>query len=185
MGWFSGSTWAAIGSAIPGVGQYMAGREANQANRDMNSQQIGFQERMSNTAHTREVADLKNAGLNPILSANSGASTPPGSQATIQPAAIDWPQIYQAVAVKQNEKRLDQDQQRINIDKANSAAGIAKNLSDAELAKTRNLSEKGGILSKFLGPKSGSDVMDKQRENWNRLKENYRKTINLKFRGPP
>lgn len=72
-------------SMIPGLGSYIGSKEANQANAAQSQQQMDFQERMSSTAHQREVQDLEKAGLNPLLSAGgTGASSPGGAQAVMQ-----------------------------------------------------------------------------------------------------
>lgn len=79
------SIWPGIGTIagglLGGLGSLFSGYSAKQAARD----QMAFQERMSSTAHQREVEDLKKAGLNPVLSAMSGGASSPGGASWSMP----------------------------------------------------------------------------------------------------
>jgi hypothetical protein len=78
-------SWDAIATFGSAALSFLGGESRNSAQMKMAQKQMDFQREMSNTAHRRQVKDLRKAGLNPILSAKyGGASSPPGSMAQIQ-----------------------------------------------------------------------------------------------------
>lgn len=135
---------SASAGLIGGVLNYQSQRDTNEIAQGQAQNQMNFQERMSNTAHQREVEDLKAAGLNPILSAGkSGATTPAGGQAALTAPQISLPDMMSGYV---SMKQLDQKDKEIGIDQARATAEVANKVSSTDLNKAHKELAKRGLV---------------------------------------
>lgn len=68
------------GDVLGVAGSLLGGSQQNAANEKIADKQMAFQERMSNSAYQRTMADMKKAGINPMLAyQQGGAGTPQGA----------------------------------------------------------------------------------------------------------
>jgi len=105
----------------------------------MNSanKQLEFQKEMRNTAHQREVADLRKAGLNPMLSAmgGSGASTPQGVSFTPENPVRGLTQnMIQARGSRSVEKQTESNVKTALTQQNLNTAAAYKQIQDAKLS---------------------------------------------------
>lgn len=126
----------------------------NKMNWKIAKSQMDFQERMSNTAHQRAVKDLREAGLNPLLSVGgASASSPAGASATMKPEVNIDPSMV-----------LDIQQARANIGKTRAEETVldeqANNLRETNKNIAADTMVKQWNAAKIEAELSGTTVME-------------------------
>lgn len=108
---------------------FLGGRQRNEAQTAAANAQMAFQERMSNTSYRRAMADMRAAGLNPMLAARlGGASSPGGAMPALSDVVTPAMQTFNQSFSAQATASLQEHQEKVAEQTAGKIAEEIKNV---------------------------------------------------------
>lgn len=172
-GFFGGPWGAAIGGAVGGAldsseeRNYQEGRQAdaNYWSAAQAAENRAFQERMSNTSYQRGMADMRAAGLNPMLAfSQGGASVPTGSLATF-PTGAGPAHLSAAAAMRSADASATSAQAASQ--QADTAAGVGEATINKIKAEVRNLDDTQDQIRAIV-KNLGEEYQNLVKDGWNK-----------------